>query len=449
MTRERPPGERGSVDDASPVRGACSAWKGRPRGPTKGSDVPRSALGPTERLKSPSSTLREEKNGTGSSMRSLNGTALCVASVLLLSACGTPMEAVRHDTDTEYFRPPLTLRDLAAVEEFLAESGRVVEEDLLVSSDGAVAVLADEVVSVAMDPVEEVWSYPAEDVTDVGVTADGASVVVEYREALGPIESVWTVVLGSKTGNVLDSHRSWGSASEGIGELTEDSRVLVEQDTVVTFSSLAGAEALWERDLSEACASGDPREVRVATLERRVLASYACPGEGTVHVEAFHAASGETFWERFWNGDSVPEVQPWLSKEVPGDGVEPVTTMFADGATGRTSILTLRENGYAPEVLDPWRAIPDLNEFIEKPLLDMDPTPERIIFTDDRNMTENLLIVRSIHALVEDESVPFSEDDVDESLKIEGELAENPRQWNISPEAYVFPLRDEIEIALF
>ncbi|AFR06854.1 hypothetical protein B005_1690 [Nocardiopsis alba ATCC BAA-2165] len=296
------------------------------------------------------------------------------------------MEAVVHDTDTEYFRPPLTLGDLAAVEEFLAESGRVVEEDLLVSSDGAVAVLADEVVSVAMDPVEEVWSYPAEDVTDVGVTADGASVVVEYREALGPIESVWTVVLGSKTGNVLDSHRSWGSASEGIGELTEDSRVRVEQDAVVASSSLVGGEALWERDLSEVCASGD--------------------------------------------------------------GVEPVTPMFADGATGRTSILTLRENGYAPEDFDPWRAVPGLDEFIEKPLMDMDPAPERIIFTDDPNMTEYLLIVRSIHALVEDESVPFSEDDVDESLKIEGELAENPMQWETAMEAHVFPLVNEIEIAL-
>ncbi|MYR32348.1 hypothetical protein GTW20_08710 [Nocardiopsis alba] len=359
------------------------------------------------------------------------------------------MEAVVHETDTEYFRPPLTLGDLAEIEEFLVESGRVVEEDLLVSSDGAVAVLADEVVSVAMDPVEEVWSYPAEDITDVGVTADGASVVVEYREALGPIESVWTVVLGSKTGNVLDSHRAWGSASEGIGELTEDSRVRVEQDAVVASSSLAGSEALWERDLSRACASGGPREVGVATLERRVLASYACPGEGTVHVEALHAETGETFWEHSWNGDSVPEVRPWLSKEVPGDGVEPVTTMFADGATGRTSILALQANGYAPEVLDPWRAIPDLDEFIEKPLMDMDPAPERIIFTDDPNKMRHFMIVRSIHALVEDESVPFSEDDVDESLKIEGELAENPGQWKISPEAYVFPLRDEIESALF
>ncbi|AFR08710.1 hypothetical protein B005_1336 [Nocardiopsis alba ATCC BAA-2165] len=359
------------------------------------------------------------------------------------------MEAVVHDTDTEYFRPPLTLGDLAAVEEFLAESGRVVEEDLLVSSDGAVAVLADEVVSVAMDPVEEVWSYPAEDVTDVGVTADGASVVVEYREALGPIESVWTVVLGSKTGNVLDSHRSWGSASEGIGELTEDSTVRVEQDAVVASSSLVGSEALWERDLSRACASGSPREVEVATLEKTVLASYACPDEETVHVEALNTGTGETFWEHSWNGDSVPEVRPWLSKEVPGDGVEPVTPMFADGATGRTSILTLRENGYAPEDFDPWRAVPGLDEFIEKPLMDMDPAPERIIFTDDPNMTEYLLIVRSIHALVEDESVPFSEDDVDESLKIEGELAENPMQWETAMEAHVFPLRDEIEIALF
>ncbi|MFE9642033.1 hypothetical protein ACFYOC_23715 [Nocardiopsis alba] len=359
------------------------------------------------------------------------------------------MEAVVHETDTEYFRPPLTLGDLAEIEEFLVESGRVVEEDLLVSSDGAVAVLADEVVSVAMDPVEEVWSYPAEDITDVGVTADGASVVVEYREALGPIESVWTVVLGSKTGNVLDSHRAWGSASEGIGELTEDSRVRVEQDAVVASSSLAESEALWERDLSRACASGEPREVEVATLEKTVLASYACPGEGTVHVEALNTGTGETFWEHSWNGDSVPEVRPWLSKEVPGSGVEPVTTMFADGATGRTSILTLRENGYTPEDFDPWRAIPDLDEFIEKPLMDMDAIPERIIFTDDRNMTEYLLIVRSIHALVEDESVPFSEDDVDESLKIEGELAENPGQWKTSPEAHVFPLRDEIEIALF
>ncbi|MGW5875029.1 hypothetical protein ACWFMI_00550 [Nocardiopsis terrae] len=143
----------------------------------------------------------------------------------------------------------------------------------------------------------------------------------------------------------------------------------------------------------------------------------------------------------------MPEVQVSRPRDVPGGSYEPVAGMFEDGATGRTLVLRLHTDGYAPEEPEPWKSVPGVAEYVEQPLSDMDRVPERVVFSDDPNLTNDLMIVRSVHALVADEEIPFSESDVEESLKIEGELVENPAQWTTEMPSYVSFLLDEVEAA--
>lgn len=373
--------------------------------------------------------------------------SLCIGLVLLLSACASPVEAVPGEEVLEASSAPLTVQDLEAVGEFLVGSGRVPEGDLLVSGAGAVAVLPDEVVSVGMDPLAETWSYPAEDITDVGVTPDGSSVVVRYDDSFGPVEVGWLVVLNAVNGDVRESYRELGSGLGEIGALTDESRVRVEDSDVLVSYPLAGADPEWDRELGEVCGSGAPDGVEVLALGARAVSSYSCPEARTVHVEVLGGETGSLVWEASWEGDSAPEVGVSLDKDVPGGPSEPVAKMFADGVTGRTLIMRLDADGYVPDEPDPWSTTPEVSEYIKPPLSDMEQLPEQIIFSDDPRSTNDLMTVRSVHALVAGGQVPFLESDVDDSVKIDGVLVENPAQWVTERPTYVAKLRDEVKSA--
>ncbi len=122
--------------------------------------------------------------------------------------------------------------------------------------------------------------------------------------------------------------------------------------------------------------------------------------------------------------------------------------MFRDGATGKALILGPEADRYVPVELDPWRSETGVVDHLDQPLLDIGQVPERIIFSDDLPQTRLLTNVRSVHALVGDESVPFSESDVDDSLKVEGALVENPLQWETAMTGYVDGLLAEVGDAL-
>ncbi len=332
--------------------------------------------------------------------------------------------------------------------EFLAESGRVPEAEPFVSGFGAVAVLPDEVVSVSADPVEQVWSYPAGNIIDAAVTPDGSSVLVRYDDSFGPIDFAWLVVLDAADGAVRESYREWGSGLGDIGELTEDSRVRVEGGDVLVSRPLAGTDPVWEQDLGDACESGSPEEAEAFALGWRVVVSYSCPVAGTAHVDVFGAETGSHVWQVSWESSFVPEVAVSLDKDVPGGPVEPVSRMFADDVTGQTLVMRLDVDGYVADEPDPWSTVPAVSEHIEPPLSDLEQVPERIIFSDDPRTTSDLLMVRSVHALVADEQVLFEESDVDDSVKVDGALTENPAQWVEERPSYVSKLRDEVESAL-
>ena len=356
-----------------------------------------------------------------------------------------PAEVEKGGDSPASSRAPLTVAELEEVQDFLVERGTEPEAEPLLSAHGAVAVLPNEVVSLTVDPVAEAWSYPVENISDVGVTADGDSVVVQYDDSIGPVNYGWLVVLDSAIGSIRDSYRKLGSEMESIGDLTNDFRVQVGDDDVLAAYPLASTDAVWERDLKDSCVLGAPEEVDVATLKRRAIASYACPEDGTAHAEVFYADSGDQIWGTYWDNASVPGIQIARTHDVPGGSIEPVSSSLSEAATEETLFMG---NDYFPLELDPWKSVPRMKDYIGEPLSNMDEAPGRVIFSDDPSSMRSLAVVRSAHVLAVDEEIPFAESDVDESLKIEGELVENPAQWESGASGYVEALRSDIETVL-
>ena len=385
--------------------------------------------------------------GTGvGSGRGRKGGFAVVAGIVLLAGCASP-EAVFHEEAAEGARAPLVMAEVAAVEEFLEGDSRGPVAELLPTGSGIVALFEEGVASFGVDPVVEVWSYEVSGlIHGVAVSSDGESVLVRHEADMGPMSRQRTVELYAGTGSVRDSQDTWGGSVPTEGRLL--SGVWVTQGTAGTLvaSSLTGGDVVWERNLAEECSSGSAEDVDLVPDGDQLFVSFSCSGDGTAHVAGVSAEAGNVFWEHTWQDASAPRVHVLYKHTVPGSPADPIERMLDEESSG--GFLFLRgasRQGFEPVLPQPWPSAPGIVEYVEEPIQDLEVAPQEIVlFSSSLGGLNDAVLVQATRWLAEDDRAPFSREEIDESLLIDGEFVQNPRQWGTGADGYIAPLREEL-----
>jgi hypothetical protein len=335
-----------------------------------------------------------------------------------------------------------------AVEEFLAGDARGPATELLATRFGVLALFEDGVASFGVEPVAEAWRYEISGpLQGASVSWDGETVMLRHGADIGPVSRQRTAALDAGSGSVVDAYDTWGEApSEGL--LLRDVWVTADREGVLSAHPFSGDSDAWERDLSESCSSGGIDEVDLEPAETQLLASYTCVDDGSAHLEGISADSGTVSWNYAWEDASAPRIHLLEEHSVPGTSGDPIVRMLDEGLSGAFAFFAAGDPSSDPLHPEPWRSVPGIADYVDAPLQDLHTAPrEIVVHTSTPNTLHDRLLVQVARWLAEDDGVPFSKDDIDESLLIDGELVENTRQWQTGADGYVGALRDELEAA--
>lgn len=305
-------------------------------------------------------------------------------------------------------------------------------ENLQADNRGVIAVLGDEVVSYGVEPVERVWSHQAPGtVLDAVVGWDGESLLVRHRADAVPWEQERVVFLRAQDGEVLASHASVGTPRA----LADGAWISTTENGRVVANDVSTGNRLWQYDASGVCPSGPGEDVDVIADKFTVLVSHGCRRSGDAHLVELRVDNGKVTREVSWEGSS-PELHAVLPHTVNGGPDDAVARMFATETSGDFLFLDTRE--FTPVLPEPWRDA-DIASYLDPPATDFAEAPTDIVVGDVAEMND-LLTVRVVRALALDEDAPFSREDLDDSLLIDGELVQSPYQWRSGMSGYMSAL---------
>ncbi|XKK41133.1 hypothetical protein HFP72_12640 [Nocardiopsis sp. ARC36] len=373
-----------------------------------------------------------------------------LAVVLLGAGCAAQGETVADPGVVDDARGAFTVAEVEAVEEFLAEDSRGFATELLATGSGVLALFDDRVVSFGVDPVAEAWRHEIpEPVSDVSVESTGETVLVRYGADVGPVSGEQVTVLDAERGQVLESYTARGEAVPGEGHLLRSLWVATDPGEVLRARRTADGEVAWEHNLTDTCSGGRADDIEMVDAGTQLLVAYACGEDGTAHAAMLDGGTGEPFWEESWADVPVPRVHVVHEHTVPGGPDDPVSRMFADEASGETVFLYGSESdGVEVFVPEPWRSAPGVGEYAAEPRQDFETAPRDIVLhSAPRGNMHDHVLLGAVRWLVEEDSVPFTTEDIDESLLIDGEVVQNPRQWTVGAPGYVSALLVEVEEA--
>ncbi|MEU0241806.1 PQQ-binding-like beta-propeller repeat protein [Nocardiopsis sp. NPDC006198] len=370
--------------------------------------------------------------------------------VVVSTGCAAQGETVADAEVADDARGAFTMAEVEAVEEFLADDQRGPATELLATGSGVLALFDDQVVSFGADPVAEAWRHEiSEPVRDVSVASTGEAVLLRYGADVGPVAGERVTVLDAERGRVLESYIDRGETAAGEGHLLRSLWVATDPGEVLRARRIADGEVAWEHNLTDTCSGGRADDIEMVDAGTQLLVAYACGEDGTAHVAMLDGSTGEPFWEESWAGDPVPRVHVVHEHTVPGGPDDPVSRMFADEASGETAFLYGSESdGVEVFVPEPWRSAPGVGKYAAQPMEDFEAAPRELVLhsAPRRNMHDHVLL-GAVRWLVEEDSVPFTTEDIDESLLIDGEVVQNPRQWTVGAPGYVSALLVEVEEA--
>ncbi|GAA0983031.1 hypothetical protein GCM10009551_028930 [Nocardiopsis tropica] len=373
-----------------------------------------------------------------------------LAVVLLGAGCAAQGETVADAEVADDARGAFTMAEVGAVEEFLADDPRGPATELLATGSGVLALFDDQVVSFGVDPVAEAWRHEIpEPVSDVSVESTGETVLVRYGADVGPVSGEQVTVLDAERGRVLESYTARGEAVPGEGRLLGDVWVTAGPGGTLTARRTADGEVAWEHSLTGTCSGGDAEDIDVAAAGIQLLVAYACGEDGTAHAAMLDGSTGEPFWEQTWTGAEAPRVNVVHEHTVPGGPEDPVFRMFDEELSGEFLFVHGSEtNGVEPFVPEPWRSAPGVGEYAAQPLEDFEAAPrELVLHSAPRGNMHDHVLLSAVGWLAEEDGVPFSVEDIDESLLVDGEVVQNSRQWTVGAPGYVSALLVEVEEA--
>lgn len=376
------------------------------------------------------------------------GVAVGVLTLFLAAGCANP-EAVVDEEAVDEARGAHTMPEVAAVEEFLADDPRGPATELLPTAYGVLALFESEVASFGVDPVAEAWSYETSGpVHDASVWWTGEAVLLRHEADLGPVSRDRTLVLNTERGRVIHSATLRDEAVPEEGHLMREAWVAAEPDGTLVARNLSDGEVAWEHDLSETCSSGGVDEVALAAAGARLLTAHACTEDGSAHAAAL-GGEGTPFWEESWQDAPAPRVHVVHEHTVPGSPQDPITRMFDEQLSGGFLFIDQAQaNSMTPLSPEPWHSAPGVGEYADEPLQDFETAPRDIVMhSSPPGHLRDLLVLQAARWLAEDESVPFTKDDLDDSLLIDGEFVHSPRQWPTGASGYISALEDELENA--
>ncbi|MFL1381669.1 MULTISPECIES: hypothetical protein [unclassified Nocardiopsis] len=358
-----------------------------------------------------------------------------VSSLFLCAGCVTTGVTVVEEGAVEgdaSARGPV----IAAEREAVAATLQGEADTLWVSDRGVVAILGDEVVSYGVDPVKLVWSHRAPGpVLDVVVGWDGESLLVRHRADIGPWAQERVIVLDAENGEMIASHPSEGMprglAHDTWVSTTESGRVVVHQ--------VSTGDKRWEYDPSEACSAESAADVEVLADKFTVLVSHACPEDDEARLAEFVVDSGSVIKQVTWDGPA-PALHTVLPHTVTGGPEDAVARMFAEEVNKEFLFLDTRY--FTPVLPAPWRDA-GITDHLDPPAMDFADAPTDIVVGNVAEMND-LLIVRSVRALALEPDIPFNQEDLDDSLLIDGELVESPYQWQLGRSGYMSALSNAL-----
>ncbi|MEE2036468.1 hypothetical protein Q8791_04425 [Nocardiopsis sp. CT-R113] len=345
-------------------------------------------------------------------------------------------------------RGAFTMAEVGAVEEFLADHPRGPATELLATGSGVLALFDDQVGSFGVDPVAEAWCHEiSEPVRDVSVASTGESVLLRYGADVGPVSGERVTVLDADRGRTLESYIDRGEPVPGEGQLLGDVWVTAESWDVLRARQISDGDIAWEHSLAGMCSAGETEDIDFAAAGIQLLIAYACEEDGTAHAAMLDGGTGEPFWEQTWTGAEAPRVNVVHEHTVPGGTDDPVSRMLAEDLSGEFLFVYGSEtNGVEPFVPEPWRSAPGVGEYAAELLEDFEVAPrELVLHSVPRAHMHDHVLLSAVRWLVEEDGVPFSMDDIDESLLIDGEVVQNPRQWTVGAPGDVSALLVEVE----
>ncbi|MFD6951023.1 MULTISPECIES: hypothetical protein [unclassified Nocardiopsis] len=372
---------------------------------------------------------------------------VAAAVVLLVAGCTTSDATVTDKEIADDARGPFTMDEVAAVEEFLEDDSRGPVSGLVPTASGVLALFEDGVASFDVDPVAEAWHLETSGpVHDVSVGVNGKNVLLRHGADLGPLPRNRTMLLDVSNGRVIESSTGWGETVPGETHLMREVWVTAESEGVLVARSLADSDVVWERDLAGTCSSGSVDDVDLASAGIQLLVAYACVEDGSSHAAMLDGNTGDPFWEESWQDASAPRVHAVHEHTVPGGPDDPIARMLNEGLSGGFLFVYGSEaNGVKPFLPEPWRSAPGVGDYADEPLQDFEEAPHEIVLhSSPRAHMHDLVLVQAARWLAEDESVPFSKEDIDDSLLIDGELVQNPDQWRTGADGYIGALEDEL-----
>lgn len=345
-------------------------------------------------------------------------------------------------------RGPFTMSEVEAVEEFLTDDPRGPATELIPTASGVLALFEDEVASFGVDPVAEAWRLETSGpVHDALVGVSGGSVLLRHGADLGPVSRERTMLLDAADGRLIESSAVWGDTASAEAQLMREVWVTHESEGVLVARSLSDGDVAWEHDLTEACSSGDVGDIDLASAGTRLLVSHKCVEDGSAHAAAITESTGASFWEESWQDAPAPRVNVVHEHTVPGEPGDPISQMLDENLSGEFLFLHGSDMGGMEILLpEPWRSAPGVRDYMEEPIQDFEVAPREIVLhSSTQNDLHDFVLVQAVRWLAEDESVPFTQDDIDESLLIDGELVQSPRQWTVGADGYIGALLDELE----
>jgi hypothetical protein len=262
---------------------------------------------------------------------------------------------------------------------------------------------------------------------------------------VGPVYGQRTAALDAGSGSVVDAYDTWGEVpSEGL--LLRDVWVTADPEGVLVAHPFSDDGDPWERDLSDGCSSGGVDEIELESGETQLFVSYTCVDDGSARLEGISAGSGRVPWNYGWENATAPRIHVLEEHSVPGGPGDPIERMLDEGLSGAYAFFAAGDPSSEPIHPEPWRSAPGIAAYMDAPLQDLHTASrEIVVHTSTPNALHDRLLVQVARWLAEDDGVPFSKDDIDESLLIDGALAENTRQWQTGADGYVGALRGELE----
>lgn len=372
------------------------------------------------------------------------------ALVLLVAGCASPEATVVDEGVLDGARGPFTTAEVDAVREFVEDDSRGSDPELVPTAFGVLALFEEEVVSFGVDPVGEAWRLQVSGpVDDASVGVSGESILLRYRDDLGPVTREQSMLLDARDGRVTESSTAWGAAPSGEAHLMSEVWATAEPEGILVARSFSDGDVVWQRDLSETCSSGNVDDVDVASAGIQLLVSYSCTEDDTARTVMIEESSGNTFWEELWSDAPAPRVHVVHEHTVAGGANDPIARMLNEGLSGRFLFIHgNKAEGVDSFLPEPWRSAPGVGDYMEEPVQDFETAPSEIVLhSSPRGHMHDFVLVQAARWLAEEESVPFSQDEIDDSLLIDGELAQSPRQWTTGAPGYISALTDELAVA--